>query len=153
MTAVVRAEEELDLGVAEVTVEDVLSDWQRASYDVAASTVGVFDGDRLVAFGDLSDPGIVYSAVHPDAPGPRHRHRDRGLARGHGPGPRLDADRRPGAEGRAADRLMAGRGYVERWTAWDLELPEGTVIEAQPLPAGYAIRDARPDDHEAGVRA
>ena len=40
------------------------------------------------------------------------------------------------------------RGYRERWTAWDLELPEGAEITAQPLPDGYAIREARPDEHE-----
>ena len=48
----------------------------------------------------------------------------------------------------AADRLLAARGYRDRWTAWDLELPEGAEIAAQPLPDGHALRDARPDEHE-----
>ena len=52
-------------------------------------------------------------------------------------------------QGGPAHRLLTARGYRERWTAWDLELPEGAEIAAQPLPDGYAIRDARPDEHEA----
>ena len=51
-------------------------------------------------------------------------------------------------QGGPAYRLLVARGYRERWTAWDLELPEGTEIGAQPLPGGYSIREARPDEHE-----
>ena len=51
-------------------------------------------------------------------------------------------------QGGPAYRLLVARGYRERWTAWDLELPEGAEIAAQPLPDGYAIREARPDEHE-----
>ncbi len=51
-------------------------------------------------------------------------------------------------QGGPAFRLLVARGYRERWTAWDLELPEGAEIAAQPLPDGYAIREARPDEHE-----
>ena len=36
-----------------------------------------------------------------------------------------------------------------RWTAWDLELPEGGEIAARPLPDGFTIRDAAEADREA----
>ena len=49
-------------------------------------------------------------------------------------------------QGGPAYRLLEARGYRERWTAWDLELPEGAEIAAQPLPDGHAIREARPDE-------
>lgn len=147
--AVVAAEEVVDLGAAELTVEDVVADWQRPSYDVAASTIGVLDGDRLVAYADLSSPEVAYTAVHPDHQGRgigtaladwvRERARAAGAARVGSQVP----------QGSAADRLMADLGYEVRWTAWDLELPEGAEIEARPLPEGFALRDATPADHEA----
>ncbi|MDN4173203.1 GNAT family N-acetyltransferase [Nocardioides sp. SOB77] len=147
--AVVAAEEVVDLGEAELTLEDVVADWQRPSYDVAASTVGVFDGDRLVAYADLSAPDVAYTAVHPDE---RGRGIGTALAGWVQERARAAGSTRVGTqvpEGSAADRLMADLGYEVRWTAWDLELPEGAEIEARPLPAGYGLRDATEADREA----
>jgi len=48
--------------------------------------------------------------------------------------------------GGPADRLMTDLGYEERWTAWNLELPEGAEIAGQPLPEGYLLRDAAESD-------
>jgi mycothiol synthase len=147
--AVIAAEEVADLGEAELTLEDVVADWQRPSYDVAASTVGVFDGERLVAYADLSAPEIAYTAVHPELHG---RGIGTALARWVQGKARAAGSTRVGTqvpEGSAADRLMADLGYEVRWTAWDLELPEGAEVAARPLPEGYALRDATPADHEA----
>jgi GNAT superfamily N-acetyltransferase len=147
--AVIAAEEVVDLGEPDISLEDVLTDWQRPSYDIAASTIGVFDGDRLVAYADRAGPDVAYAAVHPD-------HQGRGigtaLARWNQATARAAGSTRIGAqvpEGSAADRLMADLGYRLRWTAWDLELPEGREIEPQPLPDGFAIRDAAEADREA----
>ena len=146
---VVAAEEQVDLGEVDITFEDVLSDWQRPSHDIGASTVGVFDGDRLVAYGDVAGPEHAYAAVHPD-------HQGRGIGTAiaawiqetaRSRGSTLIGSQVP--EGSAADRLMADLGYRVRWTAWDLELPEGVVIEPYPLPDGFVLRDATPDDHRA----
>ncbi|NYG54127.1 GNAT family N-acetyltransferase [Nocardioides perillae] len=147
--AAIAAEEVADLGEAEMTLEDVLSDWQRPSYDITASTVGVLDGDLLVAYADHSGGDVVYTAVLP-------------AYQGRGIGTALAAwlqatARAAGAtrigtqvpEGSAADRFMRDHGYALRWTAWDLELPPGRELEARPLPEGYALRDAAPADHEA----
>ena len=60
---VIAAEEIVDLGEAELTLEDVVVDWQRPQHDLADSTIGVFDGDRLVGYGDVSAGDIAYTAV------------------------------------------------------------------------------------------
>jgi mycothiol synthase len=145
----VAAEERVDLGEVDISLEDVLSDWQRPSYDIAASTLGVFDGDRLVAYGDVAGPDHAYAAVHPD-------HQGRGIGTAIAAWIRETARTRGSTrigsqvpEGSAADRLMSDLGYRLRWTAWDLELPEGVEITSYPLPAGFDLRDATPQDHEA----
>lgn len=147
--AAIAAEELVDLGEAEMTLEDVLADWQRPSYDIGASTIGVFDGDRLVAYGDLSGGEVAYTAVLPD-------HQGRGIGTAIAgwlqAGARAAGETRIGTqvpEGSAADRLMADLGYGLRWTAWDLELPEGAELAAEPLPHGYTVRDATEADREA----
>lgn len=147
--AVVAAEEVVDLGEPELTLDDVVSDWQRPSYDITASTLGVFDGDRLVAYADHAGADVAYTAVHPD-------HQGRGigtqLARWSQARARAAGATHVGAqvpEGSAADRLMRDLGYQVRWTAWDLELPEGVEIAPHPLPDGYALRDAGEADRAA----
>ncbi|MFC6287093.1 GNAT family N-acetyltransferase [Nocardioides sp. GCM10027113] len=147
--AVVAAEETVDLGEPDLTLEDIVSDWQVPSYDITASTVGVFAGDTLVAYADLAGPDTAYTAVHPE-----HQGRGIGTALAHWVQQKARAagSTRIGAqvpEGSAADRLMADLGYGVRWTAWDLELPEGAEIVPQPLPDGFRIRDAAEADREA----
>jgi mycothiol synthase len=150
--AVIAAEEVVDLGEPELTLEDVVSDWQRPSYDVSTSTVGVFEGDRLVAYADYAGGDVAYSAVHPDRQG---RGIGTRLARWNQDKARAAGEQRVGAqvpEGSAADRLMEALGYQLRWTAWDLELPEGREIAPHPLPDGYTLRDAGEADREAAWR-
>lgn len=147
--AAIAAEEVVDLGAAEMTLEDVIADWQRPSYDVAASTIGVFDGDLLVGYGDLSDVDVAYSAVLPSYQG---RGIGTAIARWLQARARAAGSTRIGTqvpEGSAADRLMRDLGYEVRWTAWDLELPPEREIGARPLPAGFSLRDATEADREA----
>lgn len=147
--AAITAEEVVDLGAPEVTMEDVVADWRRPSYDIGASTIGVLDGDLLVAYGDVSGEDVGYAAVLPAYQG-----RGIGTAIAHWiqATARARGSVRIGAqvpEGSAAERLMHDLGYRERWTAWDLELPEGAEIAARPLPDGFMLRDAAPADREA----
>jgi mycothiol synthase len=147
--ALVAAEETIDLGEAELALEDIVADWQQPSFDITSSTVGILDGDRLVAYGDVSGPEIGYAAVDPALRGrglgtavarwQQALGRERGFAR---IGSQV-------VEGGAADRLLDSLGYRLRWPAWDLELPEGRELAARPLPDGFALRDAAPADHEA----
>ena len=147
--AAVAAEEMVDLGEVDVSLEDVVSDWQRPSYDIAASTVGVFDGELLVAYGDVSGEEVGYAAVLPSYQG---RGIGTAIACWIQATARARGSARIGAQvpaGSAAERLMRDLGYRELWTAWELELPEGRQLAARPLPDGFTVRDATESDHEA----
>jgi ribosomal protein S18 acetylase RimI-like enzyme len=45
--------------------------------------------------------------------------------------------------------LMADLGYRVRWTSWVLRLPADQTITSQPVPDGYALRLAEPNDYRA----
>ena len=137
--------------VGEVVIEeaDIVSDWQRPSYDVAAGTIGVFDGDRLVGYAELSGGDRGDAAVDPDYRGRgigtylaswmQEQARDRGL----------ETIGMPVPEGSPGDRLLEELGYRVRWTSWVLALPEGRDIEDRALPPGFAIRTATESDRRA----
>ncbi|MET0567084.1 MAG: GNAT family N-acetyltransferase [Acidimicrobiia bacterium] len=149
VTALIAAGQLADVGEVVIEEADIVSDWQRPSYDVADSTIGVFDGDRLVAYAELSGGDRGDAAVDP-------AYRGRGIgtflatwmqerARGRG----LHVIGMPVPEGSPGDRLLERLGYRVRWTSWALALPEGKVIEARALPPGYTIRAGEESDHRA----
>jgi mycothiol synthase len=149
VAAVVAAGQLADIGEVVIEEADIVSDWQRPSYDVAASTIGIFDGDQLVGYAELSGWDRGDAAVDPD-------YRGRGIgtylaswmqeqARGRG----LETIGMPVPEGSSGDRLLEGLGYRVRWTSWVLALPEGRDIEDRPLPPGYTIRSATESDRRA----
>jgi mycothiol synthase len=146
---VMAAQEQADLGKVEIEEADIVGDWQKPSFDVGASTVGVFDGETLVAYAEVAVNGRGDAAVHPDY-------------RGRGIGTALAAwmPVRTGAlggtvigspvpQGSPGDRLLEKLGWRIRWTSWVLALPEGRVIQERPLPEGYAIREAKPSEYPA----
>jgi GNAT superfamily N-acetyltransferase len=139
---VMAAEQEHDLGSIEIEEADIVADWQRPSYDVASSTIGVFDGDVLVGYGEVMSPTNGDAAVHPAyrgrGIGTALAEWTSGLARSRG----AEVFGMPVPEGSPGDKLLESLGWFARWNSWVLELPEGKEIEAQPLPEGYAIRDA-----------
>jgi hypothetical protein len=65
---VVAASELAATGVADVTLEDVRSDWQRPSFDLARDAVVVTDGGRVVAYAEVF-AGRAWVHVHPEARG------------------------------------------------------------------------------------
>ena len=146
---VMAAQEAHDVGEVAIEEADIVSDWQRPSYDVSANTVGVFDGDRLVGYAEMMGGDRGDAAVHPDY-------------RGRGVGTALarwmqDRAREAGSSvigmpvprGSDGDRLLEALGYHVRWESWSLQLPPGAAVPARDLPEGYAIREASPDDYEA----
>jgi len=149
VTAAIAAGQLEDIGEVVIEEADIVSDWQRPSYDVGASTIGVFDGDRLVAYAELSGGDRGDAAVDPE-------YRSRGIgtylatwmqeqARARG----LSTIGMPVPEGSPGDRLLEELGYRVRWTSWVLSLPEDRTIEDRSVPPGYTIRTAAESDHRA----
>jgi ribosomal protein S18 acetylase RimI-like enzyme len=146
---VAAAQERADIGRTEIELADIISDWSRPSWDVATHTLGVFDGARMVAYGEITGHDRGDAAVHPD-----HRRRGIGTAvarwmqqaakdlGGTGYGS-------PVPEGSPGDRLLEKLGYRVRWTSWVLDLPEGRQIQHRDLPEGYTIRAADPSEYRA----
>jgi mycothiol synthase len=146
---VMAAQEQADLGKVEIEEADIVGDWQRPSFDVAASTVGVFDGETLVAYAEVAQAGRGDAAVHPS-----YRRRGIGTALAAWMPVRTEAlggtvIGSPVPEGSAGDQLLEQLGWRIRWTSWVLALPEGREIQERPLPEGYAIREADPAEYPA----
>src|SRR3954468_11938599 len=131
---VAAAQEQHDIGKIEVEPADIVSDWSRPSWDVSTHTIGVFDGDRMVAYGEITSRDRGDAAVHPD-------YRRRGIGTAIAGWMKQTAEGLGGAgygsaghEGSAGDALLAKLGYRIRWTSWVLALPEGHQIEQRELP-------------------
>ncbi|NYG08131.1 GNAT superfamily N-acetyltransferase [Phycicoccus badiiscoriae] len=143
----VAAAETHDLGEAAIEVEDIEGDWARASFDLATESIGVWEGDRLAACGEVFKGRRADASVHPD-------YRGRGIGSwladwledcARTRGSRLVGQTVP--EGSGAEAFFQGRGYRQGWTSWVLQVPADRTIEAQPLPPGYGLRElAEPAD-------
>jgi GNAT superfamily N-acetyltransferase len=149
VTAVIAAQELADVGEVVIEEADIVADWQRPGFDVSAVSVGVCDGDRLVAYAEVTYHDRGDAAVHPDYRGRgigtwlagwmQQKAREKGCA----------AIGMPVPQGSPGDRLLESLGYRVRWRSWVLELPEGAAIPERPLPPGYAVRAATQDEWEA----
>ena len=109
---VMAAQEAADLDEVMIEEADIVGDWSRPSFDVAGSTVGVFDGDRLVAYGEVGPAGRCDAAVHPD-----FRGRGIGTALAHW----MQDNAR--AKGLAGDRDAGAGGLARRPPARGARLP------------------------------
>lgn len=138
-----------DIGAVSIEESDIVSDWARPSHDLGARSVGVFDGDTLVAYAELMGADRADTSVLPSA-------------RGRGIGTWLarwleDLGRRVGStvvgmpvpQGSPGDRLLAELGFRVRWTSWVLKLPAGATIPDRELPDGYVVRTAEPGEVRA----
>jgi GNAT superfamily N-acetyltransferase len=150
VTALMVTCEQHDLGEALIEEADIVGDWQRPAFDLATQSVGVLHEDRLVAYAEVYQGRWADAAVDP-----AHRGRGIGTALSHWTravaardGGTLVGQPVPGDS--PGERLLSALGYRPLWTSWVLELPAGQVIEPQPVPAGYAIREPR---DEADLRA
>ena len=145
---IMKAAELADVGEVVIEEADIVGDWQRPSFDIASQTVGVYDDGHLVAYAEVDRGRWGHCAVHPD-------HRGRGigtaLARWTQRISRRDGKGlvgQPVPAGSGGEALFRSLGYTPLWTSWVLELPRGTTIEPQPIPEGYAIREASDEaDH------
>ncbi len=147
--AVAAAQQQHDIGRVDVEKADFEADWQRPSFDFATMTMGVYDGDELVAFGELTGENRGEAGVRPDY---RRRGIGTALARWMESAARergYTAIGGPQPQGSDGDRLLEKLGYAVRWTSWVLQVPEGAAIPHRELPPGYAIRAATEGDYEA----
>jgi mycothiol synthase len=146
---VMAAQEKHDIGSVEIEEADIIGDWQQPSFDITENDVGVFDGDRLVAYAEAASNLRCDAAVHPD-------YRGRGIGTALARWTQEVGRSRgwkdvgmPAPQGSPGDRLMEALGYHVRHTSWVLQMPEGKEIESQPIPAGYEVRAARPEEYPA----
>jgi GNAT superfamily N-acetyltransferase len=140
------AEQELFLGRIDIEEADIVADWARPSHDLSTRTVGVLDGDRLVAYAEIAGPGRGDAAVHPD----RHGRgigtwlarwmQERARAQGH------SEVGMPVPVGSPGEALMRDLGYHVRWTSWVLVFPDSHELSEQRLPAGHVIRVAESEE-------
>ena len=138
---IVAAAETHDVGAAAIEVEDIEGDWARGSFDLATESIGVWDGARLVASGEVFKGRRADASVHPD-------YRGRGIGTwladwlencARQGGSKLVGQTVPGDTDPEA--FFRARGYREGWTSWVLQVPADRPIEPQPLPEGYTLRE------------
>ena len=146
------ASETHDAGEAAIDLEDIVSDWQRPSFDLATQSVGVVSGDELVAYAEVANGRYADATVPPEW-------RGRGIGTWLAAWTRSEARRQGGSlvgmpvpRGSDGDRLLESLGYHVAWTSWVLELPPGAAIEPQPLPQGYAVRASVPGEERAAYQ-
>jgi mycothiol synthase len=143
------ASESHDVGEAAIDLEDIVSDWQRPSFDLATQSVGVVSDEDLVAYAEVSNGRYGDAAVPPEW-------RGRGIGTWLAAWMQAEARRQGGSlvgmpvpGGSDGDRLLESLGYHVAWTSWVLELPRGAEISPQPLPDGYAVRAFQPGEEQA----
>jgi mycothiol synthase len=150
VTSLMAACELQDVGEVLIEEADIVGDWQRPAFDLPTQSVGVLDGDRLVAYAEVYKGRWADAAVDP-------AYRGRGIgtalsrwtrAVGARDGGTVVGQPVPGDS--PGERLLSALGYRTLWTSWVLELPAGRAIEPQPVPEGYAVREPRDEaDHRA----
>lgn len=129
-----------DLGESLLDAEDLAGDWQRPSFDLTTDSICLFDGPRLVGYGEVYKGRRADGCVHPDA-------------RGRGLGTALmhwtwDVSRARGAtlvgqtvvDAGDAARLFDAYGYDRLWTSWILTLPPEAEITSPRLPDDVLVR-------------
>ena len=142
---VVAACERHDSGEVLIELEDIVSDWQRPSLDLARHSVVVSRQEELVACGEVSKGRRAEVYVLPG-------HRARGIGSALMRWTR-DVARACGGSlvGQTipdsltdARNLFQGNGYEPLWTSWILQLPEGASLLDGDLPPGAQFRDFVP---------
>lgn len=146
---VMAAQQLADSGQVEIELSDIVGDWQRPSFDVATSTIGVFDGDRLVGYAEIGTGARGDASVHPDHAGRGIGTALAGWMQQHARDIGLTEIGMPVLAGSAGDRLLAALGYRRRWTSWILHLPEGAELPVRSLVEGYTVQQADPAQYRA----
>ena len=147
--ALVNAYDVAHFGEPMVDLQDLQAEWQTPGHDLSTGSLGVWDGDRLVAAATLDRRGRVEVFVAAAYQGAGLE--DELFDAMEGEARRRDL---PAVDVFVADRDTAGaarvrdRGYALHHTSWILQLAPDTPIAGRALPAGYAVRPFRFEDAE-----
>jgi ribosomal protein S18 acetylase RimI-like enzyme len=140
-------------GEADLQLEDIVADWARPSFDLAADAVAVVDGERIVAEAEVYRGRRADVNVHP-------------AYQGRGIGAELlrwteDRAREAGGtlvgqtvadDNAAAVALFRANGYGPMWTSWVLTYGRGDAPPPPPeLPPGFAFRPFEPGRDDRGM--
>jgi mycothiol synthase len=145
VTRVGRACEIHDDGAALFTEEDFVASCNRPSMDLERHSVGVRDGDSLVAFAILHGERDALAYVLP-------AHRGRGIGAwllrwtqeaGRAAGHPLSVQALSENE-HAARALLEADGYEPRWEGWFFDIELAAEPARPELPPGYALREFVP---------
>jgi len=152
VTRVWRACELHDDGEALFAEEDFVAAWQRPSFDFARDTIGVREGDSLVALALLLGERDALACVLPS-------HRGRGVGRwlldwateaaraaGHSVISQAVSVKDPGAAA-----LLEAAGYVARYDSWLFDVALEQEPEPPAVPPGYALRGFVPGRDDRAV--
>ena len=149
VTELVRACEAHDGGLAERTLEDMQVIFDRPSFSLAESAIGVRDGEALVGYASIPWSRDADAWVLPS-----HRGRGIGTALMRWTWEAAAALGYPAVGQSVHERsvgaiaLLEAHGYTHRWTSWILEIaltePPGPPVVAAP----YALRDFVPGRDE-----
>lgn len=152
VAAAMAASELHDTGEVSIEEADIVGDWQRPSFDVGASTIGMFaPAGELAAYAEYQGHDRYDATVRPP-------YRGRGLgtalarwvcARASAAGAEMVG--MPVPQGSPGEALLRELGFTERWTSWVLRLPPGAGLEPVPLPGGHRIRNAISDADRAAA--
>jgi mycothiol synthase len=151
---IVAACEVAEFGEVFIEIEDVWSDWDRPGYDLAEESLGVVEGDKLIAVTEVFKGRRAEVNVHPD-------HQGRGIGTALMRWTWNQAARHGSAlvgetvsdNNQAAIDLFRAHGYEELWHSWVLELPAGAPIVAAEPPPGVRLRPMRlGQDEQAAYR-
>lgn len=139
--AVLVARDLADLGVPDITLEDVLDEWRGSDLDLAADARVAHAGDgHIVGYVVVRRPGTL-AVVHPDHEGQglgtrllewaETRDRDRG---------RQLYRQWAAAANESARTLLTGAGYSVARSYWRMVCSVAGVGSAAPAPAGFDLR-------------
>lgn len=152
VTEVIAASESHYLGRPNVAPDDVHADYASA-IDLAADSLVVLEGDRIVAENLVHGGRYAAGAVRPEFEG-------RGIGTMLLRWSQATARRQGGTEvggtvpdaNTAARALFLANGYRPYWEAWLLEIHHDAEPEPPALPAGVQIRPFGPDEETTVYR-
>lgn len=149
VVALARADEAESLPEPMTELVDVQRSWRAPDADLARRSLGVVDGDDLVAYVVVGRHGrldaVVPARLRRQGLGNALHRWARATAAGFGE--REVAQTVP--VGSSAEAFLVRAGARPEYDAWVLELPADRRLDPQPLPHRYSLGEGRPDEMRA----